>query len=132
MSNHRFLTSDRKVQRTVFGEGPDAVEVIVNASATNFLWSSELGGQAQLPPCGFLVESPTFVAFHARAWNGLNYEAPPMFVLRSLDGQPLSRSRKLRVFHAFGDARIHVGKATQTVAKEAILDATTSGTSPKN
>jgi hypothetical protein len=132
MSDHKFLTPDRKVQRTVFGEGPDAVEVIVNASATNFLWSSKLGGQALLPSYGFLVESPSFVAFHARAWNGLNYDPPPMFALRSLDQQPLSRSHKVRVFHAFGDPRIHVGKATQTVAKEAILDATTSGASPKN
>ncbi|HWW00550.1 MAG TPA: DUF5696 domain-containing protein [Candidatus Acidoferrum sp.] len=124
MSDHQFLTPDRRVQRTVFGEGPSAVEVVVNAGGTNFLWPSKLGGKVLLPPYGFLVESPTFVAFHAREWNGLNYDAPPMFTLRSLDNEPLSCSHRLRVFHGFGDGRIHLGKTTRTVPKEAIVDAT--------
>ncbi len=130
MSSHRFLTPDRKVQRTVFGEGPGAVEVVVNTGLTNFPLSSKLGGQVLLPPNGFLVESPSLVAFHARNWNGLSYDDPPMFVLRSLDNRPLSSSRQVRVFHAFGDARIHVGLTTRTVTREALLDATTAGPAP--
>ena len=124
MSEDRFLTPDRKVQQTVFGQGANAVEVVVNASGTNFAWSSKLGGSVVLPPYGFLAESPTFVAFHARNWDGVSYADSPMFVMRSLDGQPLPRSHKVGVFHAFGDSRLRVGKRTETVAREAVLDAT--------
>lgn len=129
MLSHQFLTADRKVQRTIFGEGGRAVDVVVNGGSTNFAWSSKLGGEVSLPPYGFLVESPTFVAFLARDWNGMSYNEPPLFTLRSLDNQPLSGSRKLRVFHAFGDARIRIGQTAWTVAREATIDTTTPGTS---
>lgn len=129
MLSHQFLTQDRKVQRTIFGEGGNAVEVVVNATSTNFPWSSRFGGKIVLPPYGFLVESPTFVAFLARDWNGLSYDEPPLFTLQSLDNQPLSSSRKVRVFHAFGDTRIRFGQTAQTVAREAMIDTSSSGKS---
>jgi hypothetical protein len=125
MSQHRFLTPDRKVQQTIFGDGPNAIEVVVNASGTNFLVSSKLGGNVVLPPYGFLVESPAFVAFYARNWNGMSYEVPPMFTLRSLDSEPISHSHRVRVFHAFGGDRIRIATAPQAVPREVVLDATT-------
>ena len=76
-----------------------------------------------LPPYGFLIESPTFVAFHALRWNGLAYPSAPLFTLRSLDGKPLDRSTRIRVYHGFGDTRLKVGKVTREVAKEAMLSA---------
>jgi hypothetical protein len=51
----------------------------------------------------------------------LSYDAPVLFTLRSLDGQPLSRSGRIRVFHGFGDARVKLGNTTWTVEKEATV-----------
>jgi len=76
-----------------------------------------------LPPYGFLIESPTFVAIHALSWNGLAYPSAPLFTLRSLDGKPLDRSTQIRVYHGFGDRRLKVGKVTREVVKEAMLSA---------
>jgi hypothetical protein len=121
LSGHRFLSADRRIRHTVFGEGPSAVEVVVNASQKPFLWNSRLGGEITLPPYGFLVESPEFVAFHAQNWNDVSYTNAPLFTLRAKDGQPLGKSRQVRVFHAFGDPRIKLGSSVQTVTTEAML-----------
>ena len=123
LSRHRFLSPDRKVQHTVFGDGPAAVEVVVNASRKPFPWKSKLGGRISLPPYGFLVESPEFVAFHAQDWNGLSYTNAPLFTLRAKDRQPLRKSKQVHVFHGFGDPRIKLGELVQTVAKEAVITA---------
>src|SRR5262249_17739303 len=120
LSQHEFLTPDRKVQRTLFGNGPAAVEVIVNASAKDFRChtSSEFP-EAVLPPYGFLVYSAEFVAFCGRKFGGLEYETPSLFTLRSLDGKPLMTSSRVRVFHGFGSPRVRLGNTTQSVDKEA-------------
>ena len=60
------------------------------------------------PTLWLLVESPSFVVFHARNWKGLSYADPPLFTLHSLDGKPLNRSSKIRLYHGFGDTRIKV------------------------
>ena len=121
MTGHEFLTPDRKVRRTVFGSGDDAVQVIVNGSSTNYLCNSKLGGEVILPPFGFLAESSTFVAFHALKWNGVEYQSPVLFTLRSLDKAPVSGSRQVRVYHAFGDDQIRIGQQTREVQREAVF-----------
>jgi len=123
MTRHEFLSPDRRIQHTVFGEGNGKVEVVVNASERRFPLKSRAGGMISLPPDGFLVESPEFVAFHALSWNGQTYASAPLFTLRSLDGLPLARSRKVRVFHAFGESKIKIGGAIHDVEKEAVLSA---------
>ena len=125
MTQHQFLTPDRKVERTIFGQGADAVRVLVNGSSTNYVCGSKLGGRLVLPSFGFLVESPTFVAFHALNWNGVRYDAPVLFTLRSLDNQPLPRSHQVRVFHAFGDEHIRPRRFTKTVTREEVFDPAT-------
>ncbi len=121
LTQHEFLTFDRKVQRSVFGSGEQSVEVIVNASRKDYRHQSRAGGRVVLPPYGFLIESPTFVAFHARSWNGLVYGDPPLFTLRSVDGKPLTNSGKIRVFHGFGDTGLKLRSGTRKVTKEALL-----------
>lgn len=121
LTQHRFLTPDYKVQRTVFGTGPEAVEVVVNGGTQNYRWKSKTGGDVLLPPQGFLIESPAFIAFRALTWNKLSYAGAPSFTLRSMDGLPLDRSSKIRVYHGFGDARLRLGSTTHTVEKEAVL-----------
>ncbi len=118
---HAFLTADRKVRRSVFGEGEAATVVVVNAGPGIFRLPSRTGGEAVLPPFGFLVESPGFAAFHARKWNGLDYEDPPLFTLTSLDGRPLDRSGKIRVYHGFGDDRVRAAGAVRRVARESMI-----------
>jgi hypothetical protein len=121
MTQHEFLTADCKAQRTVFGEGEEAVEVVLNDSDRTIQHKTRQDGAVRLPPQGFVVEAPAFVAFHALNWNGIEYASAPLFTLRSLDGLPLRRSVKVRVFHAFGDPRIKVGRRLEEVRKEAIL-----------
>ena len=122
MTQHQFLTPDRKVQRSVFGDGANAVEVVVNIGTADYRHSSKLGGEVVLPPYGFVAEAPGFAAFHALSWDGIRYQAPAMFTLRSLDGQPLQQSKRVRVFHAFGDARVKAAQSTRTVEKEAVVE----------
>jgi hypothetical protein len=121
MTRHEFLTPDRKVRRTVFGSGDDAVQVIVNGSSTNYLCNSKLGGEVILPPFGFLAESSTFVAFHALKWKGVEYQSPVLFTLRSLDKAPVSGSRQVRVYHAFGNDKIRIGQQTREVEREEVF-----------
>ena len=120
MTRHQFLTPDRKVQYSVFGEGAEAVHVVVNSSPQDYRCSSR-DGIVVLPPFGFLVESPTFVAFHARNWAGISYADPPLFTLRSLDRKPLNRSSRIRIYHGFGDTRVKAGNATRRVEREALV-----------
>ena len=121
MSRHEFLTPDYKVQRTVFGEGENQVVVVVNMGSAKYSVKSTLGGNTVLPPGGFLIEAPTFVAFHSLNWNGVAYADAPLFTLRSADGLPLARSRSVRVFHGFGDPRVRLAGPTRTVAKEEVV-----------
>ena len=120
MTGHTFLTRDRKVQRTTFGEGRTAVTVIVNAGDTDYACDSRAGGKLRLPPNGFLIDSPSFAAFYARDWNGMAYEEPTLFTLRSLDARPLGKSRKVRIYHGFGDDQIRVGKTLLRVQREEV------------
>ncbi len=122
MTRHEFLTADRKVERSVFSDGNETLAVVVNLGEKPFQWQSKLGGAIELPAFGFLVESPGFVAFRSLAWGGRRYEAAPLFTLRSLDGQPLARSRRVRVFHAMGDSRLEFRGSTRSVVKEDILE----------
>jgi hypothetical protein len=121
MTEHHFLTPDRQVQRTVFGTGRKAVRVVVNHGAESYVVQSD-GGEVTLPGHGFLVESPSFAAFHALSWAGMRYANPVLFTVRSLDGRDLRRSRQVRVYHGFGEARIRLEGRTLTVEREAIVD----------
>ena len=121
LTRHEFLTPDRTAQRVVFGEGAEALTAIVNAGPSAISATTPLGGEVVLPPNGFVIESPRFAAFHALAWGGLRYESAPLFTLRSADDLPLARSGRIRVFHAFGDPRLHLGGKELRVEKEQVV-----------
>ena len=121
MTKHEFLTGDRKVERTVFGEGKQAILVTVNGGEEPRRATSRLGGDVLLPQYGFLVEGPTFIAFHALEWNGMRYSSPVLFTLRSTDGRTLEKTRQMRVFHAFGDDEIVIGKRKLSIPKEQLV-----------
>ncbi len=121
LTAHQFLSADRRVQRSVFGEGRDAVTVTVNAGDGLHRVESAGGGTVELPRFGFLVESPRFVAFHALSWGGRRYTAPVLFTLRSLDDRPLTRSSRVRVFHGWGEPEVRIGPREFTVQREAVV-----------
>ncbi|MDP6520737.1 MAG: DUF5696 domain-containing protein, partial [Planctomycetota bacterium] len=112
MTDHRYLTLDRSVERTRFG----AVNITVNRGATPY----SIDGTT-LPPFGFLVTSPTFIAFHATEFGGLAYPGGALFTLRSLDDQPLTTSKRLRVYHGFGPTEVRLPERVVTVEREAVI-----------
>jgi hypothetical protein len=116
--SYEFLDSARLVRRTTFGNG---VTAVVNGSDARHLATSRLGGEVLLPPFGFLVEAPSFAAFHACSWGGREYQEPVLFTLRSLDGEPLKASRKVRVYHGFGDPQLTWRAQAVEVRREATL-----------
>ena len=99
----RFLNPNRKVRETRFGS---EARVVANGTHRNFAAVSDLGKKVWLPPFGFLVESPTFIAIHALSWGSIEYEKPVLFTMRALDGLALSKSKKIRIYHGFGDVRL--------------------------
>ena len=113
MTDHRFVTADRKVESTRFG---DATNITVNYGESDYATP-----HAVLPQWGFLIESPTLVAFYARSFGSLKYAEPALFVIRSLDGKPLASSRQVRIFHAFGDNRVEFrGKVVEVDTEKGI------------
>jgi Family of unknown function (DUF5696) len=123
LTGHEFLSRDRKVQHTVFTVGSEKTDVVVNAGADNFRWKSNCGGEIMLPPNGFLIESPTFVAFHSLSWNSISYSAAaaPLFTLRSMDGKHLEDSEKVRVYHGFGETSLRFRGITRKIKTEESL-----------
>jgi len=95
MTDHRFLTANRKAERTRFGND---VEITVNCDAADLVLKN-----AVLPQYGFLIESPTLVAFHARGYGAMKFTQPTMLVIRSTDGRTLKSSRNIQMYSAFGD-----------------------------
>lgn len=122
MTKHQFLTGDRMVRRSAFGEGDEAVVVVVNGGREPYTVQSRLGGEVVLPPYGFVVEGKGFAAFCAMSWGGMRYERPAMFTMRSLEGKDLREGGKVRVFHGFGENRVRVGGVEKQVEREVIVE----------
>jgi hypothetical protein len=122
LDDHQFLTPDHKVQRAVFRVGTTNTEVLVNLGSSDYVHRASEFGPVTLPPFGFLVSSPTFVAFCALRWGDTQFRQPTLFTLRSQDGKPLNRSSKIRVFHGFGDAGLRLGKREFTIPREALIE----------
>jgi hypothetical protein len=118
MTEHRFLSIDRKIQQSVFGKGLNAVIATVNMSSSIYTCVSKNGESIILPSYGFLVEAPTFIAFHTLNWNGVHYDTPPLFTIRSMDDKELIHSKQVHIFHGFGDNHIKISETMQTVPRE--------------
>jgi hypothetical protein len=95
MTDHRFLKPNRKAESTRFGED---VAITVNYDSTDLVLEN-----AVLPQFGFLIESPTLVAFHARSYRTMQFTQPTMLVVQSVDSRSLKSSRSIQMYAAFGD-----------------------------
>lgn len=115
-----YLTPDRNVRRATYGEAAKTVKVTVNFGSTPAEITSETGGRTILPPWGFLVEAPRFLAFHARSWNGQDYGNGALFTLRPTDNKDLKDSAGIRIFHGFGPTTLAWQGKTYEVKREEI------------
>ena len=78
-------------------------------------------GEHAVPACGFIVDSPCYIAFCATRYNGIAYDAPTLFTVRSLDGSEIAESTKVRIYHGFGDRRIRLSGRQFEVGREEIV-----------
>lgn len=124
-SENELLSLNKNIQRSVFsmenGVENNYVEAIVNGSNKKCILNSRFAGEVVLPRFGFLIESPQFIAFNAIKWNGIEYDVPTLFTIKSLDNKPIMESSKIRVFHGFGIANIKLWNKTYVVKKEEFL-----------
>ncbi len=116
-----YLTENRTVRRATYGAGNEAVKVTVNFGPSPAEINSDTGGRTILPPWGFLVETPRFVAFHARSWNGQDYGNGALFTLRPTDNKDLKDSVSIRVFHAFGPTTLSWRGRSYEVIREEVI-----------
>jgi hypothetical protein len=119
LAEYQWLTPDRSVRRSVFGDG--SVSAVANFGTTDYALRTALWGDVVLPPSGFFAEAPGFIAFAAKRFNGRDYGRVSLFTLQSLDGRPLKRSRQVRVYHGFGDSSLVWKGKTADVKREAVL-----------
>jgi hypothetical protein len=111
MTSHEFLTDDRLLQRTSFGD----LTITVAYDRPSHI------GDNMVPAYGFIAESPKFVAFCATRYNGIDYATPTLFTARSVDGKPIAESAKVRIYHGFGDPRIRLfGREFKVVREEVV------------
>jgi hypothetical protein len=119
IERYDFLDPARLVRQTLFS---NAIRVVVNGSPAEATIAAQDGSPVVLPPYGLLIEADDFIAFVATCWNGRQYPGPVLFTLTALDGQPLQDSRRVRVFHGFGDARLDWDGKTLEVRREQMLE----------
>lgn len=115
MTKHRHLRADGTVQEGFFGSD---MRVVVNFGPEDYRDAEE---DFVLPAYGFWVRHPNFRAFHARRADGLDYDRPALFTVRSLEGKMILRAEKSRIFHGFGPARLRIGAREFEVEREAEL-----------
>ncbi len=125
MTDHRFVVPDGSVEYSAFGD----VRIWVNYGTADYVVSAAAvpgldrlcDGDVRLPQYGFLVAGPTFAAFHAVRFGKSRFAKSALFTFRALDGRPLPRSSRVRVFHAFGPSRVHFAGQDVDVPREAVL-----------
>ena len=114
-----FLDKAYQVRETRFS---DSARVVVNLSKTPYAASCGLGGEVVLPAYGILVESESFIGFTGLSFGGEKWESPVLFTLTSMDGKPLDKSLKVRVYHGFGGEKLTFRGKEWSVRCEEILE----------
>ena len=62
-----------------------------------------------LPAGGFVVRYPFLFAFCAREIDGVEYDRPAFFVVRSLEGKMYLRAERVHIYHGFGPPNLRLG-----------------------
>jgi len=121
LSQMEFLTKDLTVRQATYGTGQNATKTIVNFGNTEAQVTSKMGGNVVLPPFGFVIEGPRFVAFYANSWDGEEYPKGSLFTLQAMDNKDLSETGRLRIFHAFGPDSIRWNGELYRVQREQVI-----------
>jgi len=116
-----FLSPDKSLRRAQYGEGDEAVAVVVNFGQSDATAHSQYGGRVVLPPLGFVIDAPRLAAFYAKHWNGQDYPGGALFTLQPADQKPLAQAGRVRVFHGFGQPQIAWGGIAHQVRREAVI-----------
>jgi len=103
LTSHRFLTPDGAVQESFFSAD---LRVVVNFGKKP--WRDELA-KVVLPPYGFYIRHPFFLAFCALEADGLVYDSPAFFTVRSLEGKMFLRAEQVRIYQGMEPGRISLG-----------------------
>ena len=103
LSSHRFLKPDGSVQETYFSAD---LRVLVNFGKEPY---EDEDAKVVLPQFGFLVRHPFFLAFHALQADGLTYDTPAFFTVRSLEGKMYLRAEQVRIYQGMEPDRISLG-----------------------
>lgn len=103
LTSHRFLTADGSVQESFFSAD---LRVLVNFGKKP--WRDELA-KVVLPPHGFYIRHPFFLAFCALEADGLVYDQPAFFTVRSLEGKMYLRAEQVRIYQGMEPDRISLG-----------------------
>ena len=98
MTDHQFLNDERTVEWTRFGQD---VEIVVNFGEQEFDWRGTL-----MPKDGFVISSPSLVAFCARRHADVEYSEPTLFVIWARDGLDIEKSKDVQIYHGFGDSTV--------------------------
>jgi hypothetical protein len=94
MTAHRFLTDDRKVEQSEFGD----TKIIVNYGEKDFTVDG-----STIPQYGFIVKGPSLIEFYTSSYHGREFEKPTMISFWARDGKPLAESKDVKGFKAFGE-----------------------------
>lgn len=111
---YRTLTEDGSVEEIFWGFD---LRIVVNRGDVPY---SDEPSRSVLPPAGFWVQHPFFLAFHASEAFGVRYETPALFTVTSLEGKLWLRADRVRIWHGFGPSRIRLGGRDFDVSGELI------------
>ena len=112
LTSHRFLTADGSVQESFFSAD---LRVLVNFGKTPY---EDKEARVVLPQYGFLVRHPFFLAFHALEADGLTYDSPAFFTVRSLEGKMYLRAEQVRIYQGMAPGKISLGGRVFEVDRE--------------
>lgn len=112
LTSHRFLTPDGSVQESFFSAD---LRVLVNFGKEPY---EDKEANVVLPQYGFLVRHPFFLAFHALKADGLSYDSPAFFTVRSLEGKMYLRAEQVRIYQGMAPRKISLGGRVFEVDRE--------------
>ena len=119
MTDHWFLNNTRDAEFTSFG----VVHIFTNnGDEPHTIQTGAFDDIVVLGKYDFFVNSPTFMAIHAKTIGDRTEAAPFLFTFRSLDGKPLAESKRIRVFHGFGSSKIKFYGKNIDARSEAIIE----------
>ena len=119
LTRSEFLTPDAMLRRAVYGEGQGATTVVVNFGAADQKVELPKGGNALLPPWGFVIQVAAAGGVLCQAIRRARLSARGVVRRASGRGHSLDHAARIRIFHGFGDAKIYcAGRCMMSAGKD--------------